>query len=339
MSSTDNQSQKHHNNFLTTQEAANILDVSVPTIYNYIKENKLKPVYNDKWRIDKTLLFRPEDIERIALENNKPGLSRGDVAERLNVHPSTVTSYFNQGILKYFIQEYKGRELHFVTEEELDSFIRNNEKSRKKKKKKFFNKKLGVYLFQKLYNKNLKEYARIMELHGDQCKVTTEQGRVLTLSEILSEGYELIDTDVIQGKNYITKKGYATFSFKKPHYVNSPILNVIDLFYKNLGLQNMRITTDNDLISIEVKPTIIMVDHISLFESEISLMKQYCKVGEVTIRHNKILIESNLEPLLVHVPKSIKKLIIKSSNEKGITIEDYVTSVLEEKFEVDNLEE
>lgn len=47
---------------IKTSEAAEILQVKVSTVHKYVKEGKLKPVYEDDWQIDTTKLFYEDDI-------------------------------------------------------------------------------------------------------------------------------------------------------------------------------------------------------------------------------------------------------------------------------------
>lgn len=66
---------------VTTKEAATILNVKPSTIHKYVREGKIKPVYEENWQIDATKLFYLEDVERLKNKNKKPGITTGEAAE------------------------------------------------------------------------------------------------------------------------------------------------------------------------------------------------------------------------------------------------------------------
>lgn len=330
------ESQKISNNqncYIPTQKAADMLNVSVPTIYNYIREKKLKPVYEDKWRIDRSLLFREEDIMKLQKELKKPGLTRSEVAKKLDVSPSTVTNYFKKGTLPFFIQQYKGRNLYFVKEEDLSEFIEQNDSNKKRHMKQFFNKELSVYLYQRYFNKDTNEMARVMELRNGQGKVMTENGEVFTINDLLKKEFKPFEN--IEDKEYITRKGVATFTFQRPKFINSPIFNLIELFYQHLGPKNIRMAYDDNQIYLEIKPIVIEVENTELFETEINLLQQNLVEGQVSSRHNAILIESDLEPMIIHLPRNFKNKIVSEAIRRGLTIEEYAVKLLKQGMETE----
>ncbi|WP_158595152.1 helix-turn-helix domain-containing protein [Oceanobacillus piezotolerans] len=69
---------------LSTKEVAERLGLTVTTIYQYVKNKKLVPVYED-WTVDETMLFYESDVEK--LENQRPtGYTTSEVAKKLGVH-------------------------------------------------------------------------------------------------------------------------------------------------------------------------------------------------------------------------------------------------------------
>ncbi|KKI90670.1 hypothetical protein WQ54_19305 [Bacillus sp. SA1-12] len=314
-----------HNEFLKTNEVANLLNVSVSTIYKYVKENKLTPVYRDKWKIDESLLFRPEEVEKLKDEFKKPGLTTGEVATMLNIHPTTVASYIAKGILPATKKLYKGRELYFIEQEDLDRY-RENQKTRKKDKKQFYLKKKGFFLFQVFTNERTNEKARIMEFDGQDGKAITENGRILSLTQLKEEGFN--KKQKLVEKKYITKRGFAVIELPKPNYINSPVFSIIETFYDHLGPQNIKISSEKESIYIEVKPVFIEGFTEELYQKEISIIEKHLIEGKLEVRHNGIIIDSDLESLILHIPSHLKKNIVQNAKKQGLTIEEYATKIL-----------
>ncbi|MFC0273613.1 helix-turn-helix domain-containing protein [Metabacillus herbersteinensis] len=316
-----------HDEFLKTEEVAKKLEISVPTVYKYVKEKKLTPVYEDKWRIDESLLFRPEDIAILEDELKKPpGYTTGEVAAALNVHPTTVSSYISKGQLHATKQFYRGREIYFVSNEEFEQFKRLHDMQNRRERKQFYSKETGHLLFQKLIHMQNNEIARIMELDGNEGKVITEDGRSFSLSIMKAEGFKVFKELVDQ--KYNTKRGFAIFKLPKPTHINSPAFNIIDLFYEHLGPKNMQLLIEGDTIHLEIKPVLIAGISEDIHEREINIIKKHLVEGKVEVRHNGILIDSDLEPLIQHVPSKFKALITSNAKKEGLTIEEYAIRLM-----------
>ncbi|PEE34470.1 excisionase, partial [Bacillus cereus] len=74
---------------VTTKEAADLLGVTVQTILKKEKDGLIECVYKDNWKQFGSKIFYLEDIERLKNKNEVKGLSTKEVAEILNVAPST----------------------------------------------------------------------------------------------------------------------------------------------------------------------------------------------------------------------------------------------------------
>ncbi|WP_217585494.1 helix-turn-helix domain-containing protein [Lentibacillus saliphilus] len=317
-------------NYLTTKEVAQVLEVAVPTIYKYVRERKLKPVYDDKWQIDETLLFAPEDVERLEEEMVKPGLTTGDVADELGIHPSTVASYIKRGIIKAEKHHYMGRELFFVTREELDTFKQHHNLQQRRNSKSFYSKKTGLYLFQALLHEETNALARIMELNHEDGKIVTENGEMIALSEMDIKGFSPIEhfTD----RPYITKKGYVSFKFEKPYHIASPIFNIIEILYKESGYKNIRLQEADGHIYLDIKPMIIQSLTEDKHPHEIGLLKRHITEGKISIRHNGVMLDSGLERLTIHLPSKLKEAVVTKAKEQHLSIDDYVEKLLQEQL-------
>lgn len=314
---------------LTTKEVADYLNVSVQTIYKYIREKKLVPIYEDSWQIDETHLFKREDVIALKETLKKPGLTTGEVAKQLQVHPTTVFSYIKRGDLQAEKKPYKGRELYFITEEALERFKVKHPLQKKREQKRFYSKPLHVYLYQKVYHQQDRVMGRIMELNGDGGKVWTEQGEIFPLKELKERGFIF---QRYKERPYITKKGYVSFSFKKPSHIAAPVFNVIELFYSKLSYRNMKLTEKDDVINLEVKPCLLEDIYEDTHVYEIKLLENHIKDGIMEKRHNGLLIDNNLELLTVHISKEKKHKLKKLAQKQYLSLEQYVLKLIEDRL-------
>src|SRR5690606_27247431 len=116
---------------LSTKEVAKKLGVTVTTVYNYVKNKKLTPVYDD-WTVDETMLFYESDVERLL--NQRPiGYTTSQVAKRLGVHQTTISKQIKEGKIPAEKIRYRGRMTYFVQEETLkkleQKYLSDKEKS------------------------------------------------------------------------------------------------------------------------------------------------------------------------------------------------------------------
>jgi len=311
-----------NNRYLTTKQAASKLGVVVSTIYKYVKEGHLKPVYEDKWQIDETLLFLPEEIAELQEKFHKPGLTTGEAAKELGLHPTTIASYISKGVLTATKRYYKGRELYFISKEEVEKLQKSN-LIKKNQLKKAFHTSDGYYLFQSLSNGE--KFVRIMDIQGDTGTVVDDNGNEITLLESKIKGFEV--KEKYKERKYISKKGYAKFIFPLPAGIRSTVFNVIELFYQKLGYRNIKLEVDQGLIHLEVKPITLGISQ-ATHETEIALMEKYLVEGKIYQREDKVLVDSDLEPIVIHVPTKLKEQIKSNADAAKMTIEEYVFVML-----------
>jgi hypothetical protein len=151
-----------------------------------------------------------------------------------------------------------------------------------------------------------------------------EDEKTITLQNIVEEGYSPILP--IPDIDYISKKGYAKFSFKE----SENFYLIIEIFYKNLGPKNMKIKINKDKsINVEIKPIFIKEDISCELVKELnnSLLE-----GSIIPRLDGVFIDSDLETITVAVPSELKEHIKKEAERKKQTIEEVVQAILKDKF-------
>ncbi|PGQ03352.1 helix-turn-helix domain-containing protein, partial [Bacillus cereus] len=99
---------------VTTKEAADLLGVTVQTILKKEKDGLIECVYKDNWKQFGSKIFYLEDIERLKNKNEVKGLSTKEVAEILNVAPSTIFTYIKSGKLPASRIEKRGKQVYVI---------------------------------------------------------------------------------------------------------------------------------------------------------------------------------------------------------------------------------
>ncbi|RFB51642.1 helix-turn-helix domain-containing protein [Bacillus thuringiensis] len=307
---------------VTTKEAADLLGVTVQTILKKEKDGLIECVYKDNWKQFGSKIFYLEDIERLKDKNEVKGLSTKEVAEILNVAPSTIFTYIKSGKLPATMVEKRGKQVYLIDEEELEIFILDYEKNKTKERKTFITKiqNADIYLYQLLTHQHNGKAARVIEINGADGKILTEDEEIFSLSTYKEHDYTF---EPFIKKAVITKRGYLSFSFKKPQLFNSITYNLINLFYKELGVTNMRLSILSDTIRLEIKPFVLQVDPLQ-FQEEIRYLHSHMKSGTILPHVEGIYFKSNVEPLTFHADHEFKQKVVEMAAEAGMRQEEFL---------------
>lgn len=307
---------------VTTKEAADLLGVTVQTILKKEKDGLIECVYKDNWKQFGSKIFYLEDIERLQNQNKVKGLSTKEVAEILNVAPSTIFTYIKSGKLPATMVEKRGKQVYLIDEEELEIFMLDYEKTKTKERKTFITKiqNEDIYLYQLLTHQHNGKTARVIEINGADGKILTEDEEIFSLSTYKEHDYTF---EPFIKKAVITKRGYLSFSFKKPQLFNSITYNLINLFYKELGVTNMRLSILSDTIILEIKPFVLQVDPLQ-FQEEIRYLHSHMKSGTILPHVEGIYFKSNVEPLTFHADHEFKQKVVQMAAEAGMRQEEFL---------------
>ncbi|MEN1938669.1 helix-turn-helix domain-containing protein [Paenibacillus sp. 102] len=316
---------------VTTKEAADLMGVTVQTILKKEKEGLLECVYKDNWKQFGSKIFYLEDIERLMNKEETKGLSTKKVAKLLNVAPSTIFTYIKSGKLPATMMEKRGKQVYVIDEEDLEIFQLNYEKTTKKERKTFISKiqDTEIYLYQLLTHQETGKIARVIEINGNDGKVITEDEEIFSLSEYKDRGYT---AEYFEKKAVITKRGYLSFTFKRPQLFHSITYNLINLLYKEISVTNMRVTVIQDTIHVEIKPYILKVDPLNLQE-EIKYLHSHMKTGSILPHVEGIYFKSNVEPLTFHADHEFKQKVIQMASEAGLGQEEFLLQAMRSYME------
>lgn len=313
---------------VTTKEAANLLGVTVQTILKKEKEGLIECIYKNNWKQFGSKIFYLEDIERLKNKEAVTGLSTKEVAEILNVAPSTIFTYIKSGKLPAEMVEKRGKQVYLIDEEELEIFMLDYEKVKTKERKTFLTKIHGkdIYLYQLLTHLHTGKHARVIEINGADGKVLTEDEEIFPLSTYKEHNYSF---EPLEKQTVITKRGYLSFSFKKPQLFNSITYNLINLFYKELGVTNMRLNITPDTIQLEIKPFVLQVEPLQ-FQEEIKYLYSHMNSGTILPHVEGIYFKSNVEPLSFHVEHEFKQTIVQMASNIGMGLEEFLLHIMKE---------
>ncbi|MDP1459997.1 helix-turn-helix domain-containing protein [Bacillus wiedmannii] len=312
---------------VTTKEAADLLGVTVQTILKKEKDGLIECVYKDNWKQFGSKIFYLEDIERLKDIEEIEGYSTKEAAEILNVAPSTVFTYIKSGKLPASKIEKRGKEVYIIDKDDLETFQLTYEKTTSKERKTFIAKIQDeeIYLYQLLTHQHTGKIARVIEINGADGKILTEDEEVFLLSTYKEHDYSF---EPFHKQAVITKRGYLSFSFKKPQLFNSITYNLIHLFYKKLGVTNMRLSISSDIIKLEIKPFVLQADPLQ-FQEEIKYLHSHMKSGKILPHIEGIYFKSNVEPLTFHANHKLKQKVIQMATAKGVGQEKFLLQAIQ----------
>ncbi|UDW03655.1 helix-turn-helix domain-containing protein (plasmid) [Bacillus cereus] len=307
---------------VTTKEAAGLLGVTVQTILQKEKDGLIECVYKDNWKQFGSKIFYLEDIERLKNIEEVEGYSTKEAAEILNVAPSTVFTYIKSGKLPATMVEKRGKQVYIIDAEELEIFILDYEKTKTKERKTFITKiqEEEIYLYQSLTHQHTGKAARVIEINGADGKILTEDEEIFPLSTYKEREYSF---EPFHKQAVITKRGYLSFSFKKPQLFHSITYNLINIFYKELGVTNMRLSVSSDTIKLEIKPFVLQVDPLQ-FQEEIKYLHSHMKSGTILPHVEGIYFKSNVESLTFHADHEFKQKIVQMAADAGMGQEEFL---------------
>ncbi|UYX55563.1 helix-turn-helix domain-containing protein (plasmid) [Bacillus thuringiensis] len=320
---------------VTTKEAAGLLGVTVQTILQKEKDGLIECVYKDNWKQFGSKIFYLEDIERLKNIEEVEGYSTKEVAEILNVAPSTVFTYIKSGKLPASKIEKRGKEVYIIDKDDLETFQITYEKTTSKERKTFITKiqEEEIYLYQLLTHKHTGKTARVIEIDGADGKILTEDEEIFPLSTYKERDYSF---EPFHKQAVITKRGYLSFSFKKPQLYHSITYNLINLFYNELGVTNMRLSISSDSMKLEIKPFVLQVDPLQ-FQEEIKYLHSHMKSGTILPHVEGIYFKSNVESLTFHADHEFKQKIVQVAAEAGMGQEEFLLQAV--KFYIRDLEQ
>ncbi|MED1512483.1 MULTISPECIES: helix-turn-helix domain-containing protein [Bacillus] len=320
---------------VTTKEAAGLLGVTVQTILQKEKDGLIECVYKDNWKQFGSKIYYLEDIERLKNIEEVEGYSTKEAAEILNVAPSTVFTYIKSGKLPASKIEKRGKEVYIIDKDDLETFQLTYEKTTSKERKAFITKiqEKDIYLYQLLTHQHTGKTARVIKINGADGKILTEDEEIFPLSTYKEHDYSF---EPFHKQAVITKRGYLSFSFKKPQLFNSITYNLLNLFYKELGVTNMRLSISSDTIKLEIKPFVLQVNPLQ-FQEEIKYLHSHMKSGTILPHVEGIYFKSNVDSLTFHAEHEFKQKIVQMAANAGMGQEEFLLQAV--KYYIRNLEQ
>ncbi|WP_164931550.1 helix-turn-helix domain-containing protein [Longirhabdus pacifica] len=317
---------------LTTKEVAHRLQVKEQTIYNYVKTGELQPWNKDTWKMDGTYLFKEEEVDKIEKKVEKPGLTTKEIRSRLaekNIHvsPSTVINKMKSGELPAIKQSYRNLDTYFVQEDILQQHL-HLFKSNRENKTVFHNKKTGYFIFQSFKHKQSGELSRIVSFDGVNGIVRTENEEEFDIHQLEMLGYVPL-TSLSDNYEINRKRGVISFSFPKPKTIHALTYEWIEKIIVAMGPTALKLEMTHTEISLQVKPSFIRVSTI-IIEEGFQFLQRNKIDGELMLRPNGIVFQSNEAPFIAYGSSKLKSQIKHIAEQEGITQEQFIIQSLEE---------
>ncbi|WP_449598946.1 helix-turn-helix domain-containing protein, partial [Niallia sp. Marseille-Q9988] len=196
---------------ITTKEAAELLGVAENTVLSYSRQGILTAVNEKSWQIDNTKYFYIDDVEEVKDKLKKPGLSTGEVATQLGVSTVTVFNYIKDGKLTAEKEVYRGRELYFIKQTELERFQKNYKNVRSRNNKEFYSKPNKQGWFQLFIHERSEEHGRLMVGDDEVYFLLTASGNKIPYTKIEQYGFKPVY--LIERGSIISKRKFAKFEF------------------------------------------------------------------------------------------------------------------------------
>jgi hypothetical protein len=102
---------------------------------------------------------------------------------------------------------------------------------------------------------------------------------------------------------------------------------VIELLILAAGPSNIQIQVMAETIEVRVKSILLPLDHNEQLEY-VDWLKNHLIEGQVSLRMNGILIDSNYVSIHAYVPSQVKKEIKRLAEKEGLTTEEFVAQSL-----------
>lgn len=314
---------------LTTQQVAEILELSVQSVYRYLKNGEIKPIYQDKWKQDKSHLFRLSDVEALKLKIQRPqGKGVAEAAAVLNASNSTVIKYIKSGELKATMHKYKGRNTYFIQDQDLADF-----KERKQGeglstlgKSRSFAKDKIHYLFQPFVNGV--DVARVIAVSPPIELIW--DNKTYTLDQIREMGFTPFYKINIK-KTIINKQNKIVFEVPVNYEnLNSIAFKSIDMLIQIFGVTNIKFEFDEKYIKVIVYETFIELDqgYISNNEELFSFLKKHISQGALILRHNGYIFDSELNSITFPISKELKESLKNRADKLGISLKQHVQNIV-----------
>lgn len=309
---------------ITTKQAAELLGVAENTVLSYSRQGILTAVNEKSWQIDNTKYFYIDDVEEVKDKLKKPGLSTGEVAAQLGVSTVTVFNYIKDGKLTAEKEVYRGREIYFIKQTELERFQKNYKNMRRRNNKEFYSKPNKHGWFQLFIHERSEEHGRLMVGEDEDYFLLTASGNKIPYTKIEQYGFKPVY--LIERGSIISKRKFAKFEFPYENNIESNIYSFLDICYEYITPTNMKMNINKEKIELEIKPYCFPYD--TLDEDKIKTIKEYMVEGSIISTIKGIYIDSEYDVLSLEIPSQVKDSLKQIASERSLTLEELVSEIL-----------
>ncbi|OMP65621.1 helix-turn-helix domain-containing protein [Domibacillus epiphyticus] len=322
------------NNFYTTKETAAILGKTVPTIYKYIREGKLTPLPDHKWRMQATRLFPKEQVEELKEKQEKKlGFTTTEAADFLGITRSTLLRFVKEEKIPSMKGTLRGREVSYIAEVDLQQFATENKtylEQKRIQKRDYYDKKLNIAYYQRYSSESIEDARLVWDENGEWSFLLYPSRQLVSYNEGIYKHDLHPAYQVTYGKN-MTTPGFAKITLPYDHPFT---MQFMDILYQQCDLSNIYV--DVHSASLGKQSAIDIMVKNSIFESVDEGLSRFVELhiveGSVQIIGDRIKIESNEEILTLHVEKSLKEQLKKAAEDQDTSMQEIANQILIKHF-------
>lgn len=312
--------------YMDTNEVKGFLGITSFTCKKLMTEEKLVPINKDTWRLDGSFLFRKEDVVKLQTQLQIDGMTLNQASKEFQVSMYQLYKWVEEGELTYKIRIHRNKETKFVNEEDVTRLVAQLDDANQLYT---YSRKYYVLLLQKFAYGNTIARVTSIPKRGD-IVLTDEFENKMTLQEAKEKGFTPVHTLSEQPRSH--HQGFVKLRFPKVHYLRHDIFQRIDLLLQYVSPRNIRISEEHNFWIIDIRQSLIEVP-VSMQQEWIDLLMPYVIEGKLVKRRNEsIYLDSNSVTKSFVLSSSQYQAVNEIANRENITIEEFITSAIQEKL-------
>lgn len=315
----------------TPQEAADLLNLTVPTIYSYEKRNIIKRV-DDPHRLKGITLFVKEDVELLAEEKKKldnMGITISELAKKSGLYSSNIREAIRTMNLQVPMvpsNPYSSRMRFAITseyEEQILSYL-YRQKSSRAKKNHLYIPSFDIALYQTFIVAGEEK----VRLKKNQQQIV---GFQLENTDFISYIQALRTLDIeplyrIHRKKAESQSGFTDIivpTGKKAFY------QILDFLYSNCGVENFNADIEGSQLVASIRNAEYRTTQTN--EETLKLVQQHIVSGKLEMRDDHWVFSRTEKGVQVHMKPEDYLLFKEAARDENLSIKNWIENALAEK--------
>lgn len=315
----------------TREEVAKLLKISEKTVYSYALEGKIEAAPNP-YNVRRETVYTKESVDKYLKEIQElmklDGYTLQEAAKELGISRQRI----NKIIQEHNIQVIRNSRVRggapktIIPKEsfgELKDVVQSlKSKTHKQAKSNFYSAELDIALFQSFRDSNGEIY-RVSKVNGEWGFSKTSDNTFIPYEA----AKQLLNLESVysihQKANH--QLGYAKFTLPN----NNETLTIIDYFLENLGVENIIIDFEGQLIVLYVRESILSIDEAAPITDTLESLKNHLVEGELILNKYELFIIAGQRRISAVISlnnyNQLTKLSKEQSKDLSWTLDDLLT--------------